>query len=142
MVSELREESSELPNITKVFDNLVKTMLPDFVDLHRKISLLSYQRFDGEFNRNDLEKQSLCFIRTQDLIVAKYTKKSIENLNGVKFCFLHKTIQAYFAAFYIYKYMSYPDFKDFVESYLFRPTWIVVRRFLLGLLTNKTLGKH
>lgn len=141
IVTILFSESDNLPEITRVCQALIKTLFSNFNSAFEEISLLSFQRFDTDIGVKELKKKNLCYIKTQDLIVAEYAQESAENLDAVKFCFLHKTIQAYFAALHIYKYMKYQDFKDFLESYLFRPTWKLVRRFLVGLFTNKTLRK-
>ena len=78
---------------------------------------------------NDLEKNGL-FQRLPD------TSSGLKE-GKAQYCFLHLTVQEFFAAKYLVDTMSHEELKTFVSDHIKEGAWKVVMRFVAGLLEQE-----
>ena len=78
---------------------------------------------------NDLEKNGL-FQRLPD------TSSGLKE-GKAQYCFLHLTVQEFFAAKYLVDTMSHEELKTFVSDHIKEGAWKVVMQFVAGLLEQK-----
>ena len=78
---------------------------------------------------NDLEKNGL-FQRLPD------TSRGLKE-GKAQYCFLHLTVQAFFAAKYLVDTMSHEELKTFVSDHIKEGAWKVVMQFVAGLLEQE-----
>ncbi|CAK8680885.1 unnamed protein product [Clavelina lepadiformis] len=76
----------------------------------------------------------------QDIVIQLVTYRGFINnrvFDGdTRLYFCHQTFQEWFAALHIVHYMAIGEFEEFVKKELFKDHWMVVRRFVCGLLIN------
>ena len=78
---------------------------------------------------NDLEKNGL-FQRLPD------TSSGLKE-GKAQYCFLHLTVQEFFAAKYLVDTMSHEELKTFVSDHIKKGSWKVVMQFVAGLLEQE-----
>ena len=78
---------------------------------------------------NDLEKNGL-FQRLPD------TSRGLKE-GKAQYCFLHLTVQEFFAAKYLVDTMSHEELKTFVSDHIKEGSWKVVMQFVAGLLEQE-----
>jgi len=144
-----RDDVTNIKTMTATFTSVLEDLRYSSHSRHDDIHMIMERIARIAFKRTEchsvvitekhLESENLSVSNVQDLIIAMYggKREGSKVFDGdTKLFFSHQTLQEYFTALYIAKEMSYPKFKDFVYSDLFRPHWDVVRRFLCGILVN------
>ncbi|XP_076811571.1 NACHT, LRR and PYD domains-containing protein 3-like isoform X3 [Clavelina lepadiformis] len=95
---------------------------------HRKVVLTAKELRDGGVDPTTIH----------DIVVQLHCHRRPINsrlLEGnTKFFFCHQTFQEHLTASYVVYGMPLEEFQDFVETSLFQKHWIVVKRFVCGLL--------
>jgi len=140
-----------VPTMTEMFNTLLHRLrhYPHWHSstehdlLCQKLSRLAYgvtKRCTVFFNSEDLKKKNLNQKEVQGLTIstAGYGEGSekLFELKDSKLYFVHQTWQEYFAAFYLSNHMNEKDFSETVDDIIGDTKWLMVRRFLCGLLDD------
>ena len=90
-----------------------------------------------------LQEKNLTVEEVQDLVIAfgdyyNYTTRIFDGTT--KLCFSHQSLQEYFTAYHMVKELRYLKFCDLLQNKIFTRQWSMVRKFVSGLLLDRTEG--